>query len=293
MKYFDHDTSAHKDDKVVLLRQRHGGAAVDAYWTILEYMYREETQIKPKKNPSVLPGLAFFLMVSVDDLKEWVNSMCELGLLESEADNGDLVISSPRAQATIDGYQNRVLVAKSNGRKGGRPPKNKGKAACKNHSGFSEKPNETQVVSEIKPRQNQAETEAKPDANPEKPEGEGEGEGEEKKKTREKEKPDGRARAAFVKACLDVFNEETGSQIAYVDPETQMRLRIIQDTGRTLEDVRLVTKDKFSEWKDDPKMSKFIRPKTFFGDQFESYLATARRKDAKRAEKEGRYAKYA
>ena len=72
-----------------------------------------------------------------------------------------------------------------------------------------------------------------------------------------------------------------------------MRLRMIQDTGRTLEDVRLVTRDKFAEWKDDPKMGKFIRPKTFFGDQFESYLATARRKDAKRAEREGRYAKYA
>ena len=68
---------------------------------------------------------------------------------------------------------------------------------------------------------------------------------------------------------------------------------MIQDTGRTIEDVRLVTRRQFAEWKDDPKMSKFIRPKTFYGNQFESYLATARRNESERAEKEGRYAKYA
>ena len=72
-----------------------------------------------------------------------------------------------------------------------------------------------------------------------------------------------------------------------------MNLRRIQDTGRTIEDVRLVTKDKFAEWRADAKMAKWIRPKTFYGDQFESYLSTAKRNQAERSEREGRYAKYA
>ena len=72
-----------------------------------------------------------------------------------------------------------------------------------------------------------------------------------------------------------------------------MRLGRIQDTGRTIDDVRLVVRYLNGEWGPDPKMSKWIRPKTFFGDQFESYLATARRKQADRSEREGRYAKYA
>ena len=51
MKYFDHDVEAYKDDKIVLLRRECGGAAIDAYWTLLELIYREETEIKPTDNP--------------------------------------------------------------------------------------------------------------------------------------------------------------------------------------------------------------------------------------------------
>ena len=45
MKYFDHDVEAYKDDKIVLLRRECGGAAIDAYWTLLELIYREETEM--------------------------------------------------------------------------------------------------------------------------------------------------------------------------------------------------------------------------------------------------------
>ena len=195
MKYFDHDVESYKDDKIMLLRHAHGSEAIDAYWAIVEQIYRDE---------------------------------------EAFSD------SQPIASESLT------------------------------------KPSEAQA----KPSETPIEEEGEEDIG-------------EKEKSTKKEKPDGKARAAFVAACLEVFNRETNSQIAYVDAETQVRIWRIFDTGRTIDDVRLVTRDKFAEWKDDPKMGKFIRPKTFFGDQFESYLATARRKDAQRAEREGRYAKYA
>ena len=45
MRYFDHDTTAGSDDKIMALRLAHGGAAVDAYWVLLEMMYQSETEL--------------------------------------------------------------------------------------------------------------------------------------------------------------------------------------------------------------------------------------------------------
>ena len=55
MKYFDHDVEAYKDDKIVLLRRECGGAAIDAYWTLLELIYREETEAKPTERAEEKP----------------------------------------------------------------------------------------------------------------------------------------------------------------------------------------------------------------------------------------------
>lgn len=282
MKYFDHDVESYKDDKIMLLRHAHGSEAIDAYWAIVEQIYRDETAFSDSQ-PIASESLAFVIGITTDMLEECISGMLEYGLLVRDED-GDLM--SPRAADKIDGYQKRCAANVENAKK----PRRKRKAAGGKPANSSANHSDSLAnVSDSLAKPSEAQ--AKPSETP--IEEEGEEDIGEKEKSTKKEKPDGKARAAFVAACLDVFNEETNSQIAYIDPETQMRLRMIQDTGRTLEDVRIVARDKFAEWKDDPKMSKFIRPKTFFGDQFESYLATARRKDARRAEKEGRYAKYA
>lgn len=275
MKYFDHDVESYKDDKIMLLRHAHGSEAVDAYWAIVEQIYRDEDAFSDSQQIAS-ESLAFVIGITTDKLGECISGMLEYGLLVRDED-GDLM--SPRAAGKIEGYQERCAANAENAKK----PRRKRKAAGGKPATQSANPSESLA--------NASDSLTKPSETP--IEEEGEEDIGEKEKSTKKEKPDGKARGAFVAACLKVFNEETNSQIAYIDPETQMRLRMIQDTGRTLEDVRLVTRDKFAEWKDDPKMSKFIRPKAFFGDQFESYLATARRKDAKRAEREGRYAKYA
>ena len=41
MQYFDHSTDASTDPKVMQLRLEHDGAAVDAYWSLVEQMHRE------------------------------------------------------------------------------------------------------------------------------------------------------------------------------------------------------------------------------------------------------------
>lgn len=282
MKYFDHDVESYKDDKIMLLRHAHGSEAVDAYWAIVEQIYRDEDAFSDSQQIAS-ESLSFVIGITTDKLGECISGMLEYGLLVRDED-GDLM--SPRAAGKIEGYQERCAANAENAKK----PRRKRKAAGGKPATQSANPSES-LANASDSLTKPSEAQAKPSETP--IEEEGEEDIGEKEKSTKKEKPDGKARGAFVAACLEVFNEETNSQIAYIDPETQMRLRMIQDTGRTLEDVRLVTRDKFAEWKDDPKMSKFIRPKTFFGDQFESYLATARRKDAKRAEREGRYAKYA
>lgn len=282
MKYFDHDVESYKDDKIMLLRHAHGSEAVDAYWAIVEQIYRDEEAFSDSQ-PIASESLAFVIGITTERLAECISGMLEYGLLVRDED-GDLM--SPRAAEKIDGYQERCAANAANAKK----PRGKRKSAGGKHEEPLAKPSDS-LANASESLTNHSEAQAKPSETP--IEEEGEEDIGEKEKSTKKEKPDGKARAAFVSACLKVFNEETKSQIAYVDPETQMRLGRIQDTGRTIDDVRCVVRYLNGEWGPDPKMSKWIRPKTFFGDQFESYLATARRKQAERSEREGRYAKYA
>lgn len=282
MKYFDHDVESYKDDKIMLLRHAHGSEAIDAYWAIVEQIYRDESAFSDSQ-PIASESLAFVIGITKDKLEECISGMLEYGLLVRD-EAGDLI--SPRAAGKIDGYQQRCAANMANAKK----PRRKGKTAGNKHDGNLANSSES-LANRNESLANGSEAQAKPSETP--IEEEGEEDIGEKEKSTKKENPDGKARAAFVAACLKVFNEETKSQIAYVDPETQMRLGRIQDTGRTIDDVRCVVRYLNGEWGPDPKMSKWIRPKTFFGDQFESYLATARRKEAERAGKEQRYAKYA
>ncbi|MDJ1651650.1 MULTISPECIES: Lin1244/Lin1753 domain-containing protein [Gordonibacter] len=121
MKYFDHDTTAGNDDKVVALRLLKGGAAVDAYWCVLEEIYRCETDFATDKNQAGFVALAHRLCVDADTLSDWIDSMVEVGLLQ--ATNDGYSVGSERAARNIASYNARRETARENGKLGGRKPK--------------------------------------------------------------------------------------------------------------------------------------------------------------------------
>ena len=53
MEYFNHDTGAASDVAISGLRLQLGGAAVDAYWTLLELIYRDEEDLHFYNNPTL------------------------------------------------------------------------------------------------------------------------------------------------------------------------------------------------------------------------------------------------
>lgn len=288
MKYFDHDTEAYKDDKIVLLRRECGGAAIDAYWTILEVIYRQETEIKPTENRFGFASVCFFLQVSEEQLNEWIDAMVKYGLLEKTEDESGIVsISSPRAEETISEYRDRCSKNKANGNKGGRPRKTQGQT----ERGESTK-------TEAKPNQNREETEREANEKRTKPNRVDKEKEKENKNKKENNTPpispsdvfddidsDYSARfATFAKEALEMYNDETGDGIMYFDGATWQGLRRSFDSGRTIDDLRLVVRDKIAEWSSDQKMRRFIRPSTLFGDKFEGYLAKARKADTEAGE---------
>ena len=128
MRYFDHDTSASDDDKIMALRIECGGAAVDAYWAVLELIYRDETDLVVSENQPKTKSLCHRLCVGFEQLQSWLQAMVSVGLLAAEngaencGENG-VSYSSPRASANIERYADRKETARQNGKKGGRKPK--------------------------------------------------------------------------------------------------------------------------------------------------------------------------
>lgn len=125
MQYFDHDTHAADDDAIMALRLEHGGAAVDAYWTLLEKIYRDERPVNlfgtDGETNAETKSVAHRLCIGCDELMEYVAAMLEVGLLDGDVEN----LYSVRAMHNINAYQRRAETARENGKKGGRKPKQK------------------------------------------------------------------------------------------------------------------------------------------------------------------------
>lgn len=127
MEYFNHDTTAGGDDKIIALRLEDGGAAVDAFWCILEQIYRDETALDIFGNQHVLRSVSHRLAVDSETLKKWISTMLEIGLLETD-ENDPNKITSARAMSNINAYKAKSETARQNGKKGGRKPKEKANA---------------------------------------------------------------------------------------------------------------------------------------------------------------------
>lgn len=68
------------------------------------------------------------------------------------------------------------------------------------------------------------------------------------------------------------LNEKTGKRYSATSRVNQGHMSARLKEGFTVEDFKHVIDVKCFQWKDDPKMAKFLRPETLFGTKFDRYL---------------------
>lgn len=123
MLYFNHDTQASKDDRIIALRSSMGGAAVDAYWTIIELIHRDETELVLGESQMLTKSVSAWLFTDEKTLMQWVEYMLEVGLLVlCDRTNESVIVTSERARGNIAAYQQKAETARENGKNGGRKP---------------------------------------------------------------------------------------------------------------------------------------------------------------------------
>lgn len=71
---------------------------------------------------------------------------------------------------------------------------------------------------------------------------------------------------------VNYLNHVANKNYRHTTRKTQALIKARLNEGFTVDDFKKVIDIKNAEWKDDPKMQKFIRPETLFGTKFESYL---------------------
>jgi hypothetical protein len=85
----------------------------------------------------------------------------------------------------------------------------------------------------------------------------------------------------IVSEVVSFLNEKAGTKYKTTVQKTKAQILARVKEGFVLDDFFSVIIAKVSEWSNDTKMSKFIRPETLFGTKFESYLQTARKAEQK------------
>lgn len=110
MEYFNHDTTAATDPKIMQLRLECGGGAVDAYWYFIEQMHRNGDAVCVG-NAAAMRVHCHTLCTDFGTLESWVNSMISAGLLQA-VENGEKVISK-RAAENIEAYKAKKEKASS------------------------------------------------------------------------------------------------------------------------------------------------------------------------------------
>lgn len=68
------------------------------------------------------------------------------------------------------------------------------------------------------------------------------------------------------------LNEKADKKYRHTTKATRDKIRARWNEGFRLEDFKKVIDIKTAEWKNNPNMSKYLRPETLFGTKFESYL---------------------
>ena len=77
---------------------------------------------------------------------------------------------------------------------------------------------------------------------------------------------------ASYQEILDYLNGKAGTSYRASSKATQRLIKARANEGFEVADFKKVIDIKVAAWKDDPKMSQYLRPATLFGTKFESYL---------------------
>lgn len=74
------------------------------------------------------------------------------------------------------------------------------------------------------------------------------------------------------KDVIDYLNQKADTAYRATSKDSRKHIKARFDEGYTLDDFKEVIGKKVVEWKDDPRMSPYLRPSTLFGSKFEGYL---------------------
>ena len=74
------------------------------------------------------------------------------------------------------------------------------------------------------------------------------------------------------KEIIEYLNLKAGTSYKHSSKSTQKHIHARWEEGHRLEDFITVIDNKVTDWLDDVKYSKYLRPETLFGTKFESYL---------------------
>lgn len=74
------------------------------------------------------------------------------------------------------------------------------------------------------------------------------------------------------KLITDLLNQMSDKNYRHSTPKTQQLIKARWNEGFRFDDFKKVILAKCFEWRDNPDMSKFLRPETLFGTKFEGYL---------------------
>lgn len=77
------------------------------------------------------------------------------------------------------------------------------------------------------------------------------------------------------KEIIDYLNLKANKNFKHTTNQTKRLIKARFNEGFKLEDFKKVIDTKTSEWINDTKMSKYLRPSTLFSEKFESYLQEA------------------
>lgn len=75
-----------------------------------------------------------------------------------------------------------------------------------------------------------------------------------------------------IKKILSYLNSKADKNFKHTSKKTKDLIKARFNEGFTVKDFYKVIDIKVAEWKDDPKMEKYLRPETLFSNKFEGYL---------------------
>ncbi|WP_222842695.1 conserved phage C-terminal domain-containing protein [Limosilactobacillus fermentum] len=78
--------------------------------------------------------------------------------------------------------------------------------------------------------------------------------------------------ADATKEIISYLNQQAGTSYRASSKATQRFVHARLKENYTVDDCKKVIDIKVASWKDDPKMSKYLRPQTLFSNKFEGYL---------------------